>query len=59
MPDDKTKKKPQDASRINIHEPYEVNWWTDSLGCTKVQLEATVKAVGTSAAKVKEHLKKK
>lgn len=56
MPDDKTKKRPQDASKININEPYEVNYWTDILGCTKSQLIAAVKAVGVSAAAVKKHL---
>lgn len=32
MGDDVTKKQPQDASRINIHEAYEVNYWTDKFG---------------------------
>lgn len=49
MPDDKTKKRPQDASKININEPYEVNYWTDALGCTKSELIAAVNAVGVSA----------
>lgn len=58
MPDDKTKRRPLDSSRINIHEPYEVNWWCDELGCTKAQLIAAVNAVGTSAAAVKKYLGK-
>lgn len=57
MPDDKTKTRPQDASRINVHEPYEVNYWTDKFGCTKSQLEAAVKAAGTTATAVEKHLK--
>lgn len=56
MSDDLTKKRPQDASKINIHEPYEVNYWTDALKCTKTQLIAAVKAVGVSASAVKKHL---
>lgn len=56
MSDDLTKKRPQDASKINIHEPYEVNYWTDALKCTKAQLIAAVKAVGVSAVAVKKHL---
>ena len=32
MPDDKTKRRPQDASRINMHEEYEVRWWCDEFG---------------------------
>jgi hypothetical protein len=58
MSDDLNKRRPQDASRINIHEPWEVKWWCAKLGCTKSQLEAAVKKVGTSAAAVKKHLAK-
>lgn len=58
MPDNLTKKRPQDSSRVNIHEPWEVNWWISKLGCTKSQLIAAVKAVGTSATAVKKHLGK-
>ena len=58
MSDDKTKRRPLDASRINIHEEYEVNWWCHELGITKAQLVAAVNAVGTSAAAVKKHLGK-
>lgn len=58
MPDDKTKKRPQDASRVNIHEPYEVNYWCDALSCTKAQLISAVNAVGTSAAAVRKYLGK-
>lgn len=58
MPDDLTKRRPQDASKINIHEPYEINWWCGEFKCTKAQLEAAVKAVGVSAKAVKAHLGK-
>ena len=58
MGDDLTKRIPLDASKVNIHEPYEVNYWTDALGCTKAQLVAAVEAVGVSAAAVRKHLGK-
>ena len=58
MSDDLTKTRPQDASRINMHEPYEVNWWTHKFGVTKAQLQAAVTAAGTSAAAVAKHLGK-
>lgn len=58
MPDNLQKRRPLDAARINIHEPYEVNWWCEELGVTKAQLEAPVKAVGPSAAAVRKHLGK-
>lgn len=58
MSDDKTKKRPQDASRVNIHQPYEVNWWCDKFNCTEAQLKAAVQAVGTSAKAVQAYLNK-
>jgi hypothetical protein len=58
MTDDKSKRGPADRSRINIHEPFEVEYWTKELGCTKAQLEAGVKKVGVMAADVRRHLGK-
>lgn len=58
MSDDLTKRRPQDAARINMHEAYEVNWWTSKWGVTRTQLQAAVNAVGTSAAAVARHLGK-
>jgi len=58
MADDLTKRRPQDSSKINIHEPWEVNWWCSELKCTKEQLVAAVKAVGVSANAVKKYLGK-
>ena len=58
MSDDLTKRRPQDSSRINIHEPYEVNWWCAEFNCTKAQLEAAVKAVGVMVVDVRKYLGK-
>jgi hypothetical protein len=58
MPDNKQETRPQDASRVNIHEDYEVRYWCKKFGCTKEELVKAVGAVGTSAAKVEEYLKK-
>lgn len=58
MSDDKTKTGGQDRKRINLNEDYEVRDWTKSLGVTEQQLRDAVKAVGDSAEKVREHLKK-
>ena len=58
MSDDLTKKRPQDASKINIHEPYEVNWWCHEFGCSKDQLVRAVQAVGVFVAAVKKYLGK-
>jgi hypothetical protein len=58
MPDDLTTRRPHDASRINMGEAYEVNYWTDRFKVTRAQLQAAVTAVGTSAAAVARHLGK-
>lgn len=59
MADDKTKRAPQDASRINMNEDYEVRYWTQKFGVTKAQLAAAVKAAGVSATAVAAYLNKK
>ena len=47
---------PQDAKRIDIYDPYEMQKWCKSLGCTEQELRAAVKAVGTSGALVRKYL---
>lgn len=51
-------KEPVDGSKINLHEPYEVNYWCKKFGCTVAKLQEAVHAVGVSKAKVKEYLGK-
>ncbi len=58
MSDDLNKRRPQDASKVNVHEAWEVNWWCAEFKCTKAQLIAAVNAVGVSAARVKSYLGK-
>lgn len=58
MPDDKNIRGPADAARINIHEDYEIRYWTNKFGCTKAQLVACVQRVGVMAADVKRCLGK-
>ena len=58
MSDDLSKRGPQDRSRINVNEPHELRYWTQALGVTEAQLREAVKAVGPSAAAVREHLGK-
>jgi uncharacterized protein DUF3606 len=57
--DDKTRTAPQDAARVNVHEDYEVRYWTGKFGCTVEQLKAAVAKVGTSASAVEAELKKR
>jgi hypothetical protein len=58
MADDPTKRAPQDASKINVHEAYEVRYWTSKFGVSETKLKAAVAAAGTSAKKVEDYLKK-
>jgi hypothetical protein len=58
MSDDKTKKGPQDASRINIHEPYEVEYWHQKFNVTPQQLRDAVSKVGVSVENVRKQLGK-
>ena len=58
MSDDKDKTG-QDRKLISLQQDYEVRDWCKSLGCTESELRAAVKAVGNSADKVREFLRKK
>lgn len=57
MSDDKTKPGGQDRSRIDINEDYEVQDWSKKFGVSPDALKAAVRAVGTHAASVEQHLK--
>ena len=58
MPDDLTKRRPEDAKRININEPYEVTYWSKHFGVTPEQLKKAVQKVGTMADDVGRELRK-
>jgi hypothetical protein len=59
MADDKTNRGPQDRSRINLSEDYEVRYWTDKFGVSKAQLEEAVREVGSSADAVEAELRRR
>ena len=59
MPDDKNKRGPQDAKRVNVNEGYELDYWSKKFGVTAERLKAAVKTVGAMAAEVEKELKKK
>lgn len=58
MSDDKTNRGTQDRSRINLHEDYEVEYWTKALGVSRKALEDAVGRAGTSADAVRRELGK-
>ncbi|WP_288462566.1 DUF3606 domain-containing protein [uncultured Chryseobacterium sp.] len=53
-----SKRRPQDASKVNVNETWELEYWSKKFGVTKELLKEAVKAVGTSAAAVKKYLLK-
>ncbi|WP_276964388.1 DUF3606 domain-containing protein [Chryseobacterium sp.] len=53
MSDDLSKRRPQDATKINVNESWELE-----LGVTKELLKEAVRAVGTSVEDVKRYLGK-
>lgn len=58
MADDLSNSGPQDRSRVNVNESWEVSWWTKQFGCTEAELRSAVKAVGVMAKDVEAHLRK-
>jgi 3-oxoacyl-[acyl-carrier-protein] synthase III len=47
----------QDRSKINMHEPHEVQYWTKHLKVSKEQLQKAVDKVGNAAAAVRKELR--
>jgi hypothetical protein len=52
------KKGTADRSKINMHEDFEVRYWTKHLGVTADELQKAVDKVGNSAAAVRKQLGK-
>ena len=57
MSDDKTKRGPQDPSRIDMHEDHELAYWTKKFGVTADELRGAVKSAGTYVKAVEAELK--
>ncbi|HWJ46892.1 MAG TPA: DUF3606 domain-containing protein [Candidatus Udaeobacter sp.] len=54
--DNLTRKDQRDRSKINMHEDFEVKYWTKELGVSKEQLQRAVDKVGNSAAAVRREI---
>jgi len=59
MPDDRSKRGPQDRNRINLNEDYEVRYWAEKFGVSEEELKAAVKRAGNNPVAVEQDLKKK
>jgi hypothetical protein len=58
MADDKTKRGEPDRIRINVNEPYELEYWTKELGVSGAKLKELVKQHGVMVADVRKAVKK-
>ncbi|WP_247402692.1 DUF3606 domain-containing protein [Bradyrhizobium sp. 76] len=56
MSDNLTKRGQRDRSKINMHDHFEVKYWTKQLGVSKDELQKAVDKVGNSAAAVRKQL---
>jgi Protein of unknown function (DUF3606) len=54
--DNLTKRDTPDRSKINMHESWEVKYWTRELGISRAELQKIVDKVGNSAATVRKEL---
>jgi hypothetical protein len=57
--DDKSKRGPQDATRVNVNETYELQYWSERFNVTPDKLREAVVEVGPIAAAVEQYLKKR
>jgi uncharacterized protein DUF3606 len=58
MPDDLTNRGPQDRSRINVNEPWELDYWCNELGVSPERLKEAVSRVGVMVADIRRYLGK-
>jgi hypothetical protein len=54
--DSLTRREQPDRSKINMHQGFEVKYWTHTLGVSKERLQQAVDKVGNSAAAVRKEL---
>lgn len=58
MPDNLSRRGPEDPKKINIKQPYERQRWAEKLGVTELELELTVIEVGPVVSDVRAWLRK-
>ena len=56
MADDPAKRGPHDRSRVNVHEQWELKYWSEKFGVPTEQLLDAVRRVGTRVEDVERHL---
>jgi len=58
MTDDRAMKGPQDSSRVNVNEDYELAYWTRRFGVSAEELKRAVHTVGVSVTALENYFKK-
>jgi hypothetical protein len=56
MSDDLRKRGPEDRSRVNVNEPWELKYWSKTLGITPDRLKEVVRQVGTRTEDIEQYL---
>ena len=56
MGDNLTKKETPDRSKIYMHQPHEVHYWTRHMNVSKEDLRRAIDRVGNGAAAVRKQL---
>lgn len=56
MSDNLKIKRPLDAKKINVNEPWELDYWTKTLNVSADRLRQAVRAAGPMVDDVKRHL---
>lgn len=57
MPDDLTRRAPEDRQTISLRQQWEVDYWTSTLGVSEEALRRAIRAVGHSVTNVRHWLR--
>jgi hypothetical protein len=56
MADNPSNRGPEDSRRVNVHQDYELRYWTEKFGVSDARLKEAVAKVGVSAEAVAREL---
>ncbi|MCP3946158.1 DUF3606 domain-containing protein [Herbaspirillum sp.] len=57
MSDDLKRHGPEDPTKVNINQEWELSYWSNKFGISKEKLKEAVEAVGPMVSKIKNWLK--
>jgi len=58
MSDDTTRRGPPDPSRINVNQPWELRYWSETFNVSEDELRRAVQSAGVMVDDVRRHLGK-